>query len=477
MRSILFLLALFSVQLPARAESLALPDMGTSSAAALSPEQERQIGRAMWRQLNQAGKVLADPELSAYLSELGTRLASNGDDAGRPFTFFIVDDPSVNAFAMPGGYIGVHTGLILASRREDELAAVIAHEIAHVTQNHLARGVEQAQQSNLPLTAAVIAAILLGAHDPQIAQAALAAGTAGSIQMQLDFTRAHEHEADRIGIELLANSGYDPQAMAGFFELLQQRQRYYAGVPEFLRTHPVNESRIADATARAGSVGQRHAFKPEETAYQAARARLSVLAANDAADLAQRLEERLAEAGDSVWDRYQLGLALARSGRLRAAREQLTKLVADTPDRLAFVRALAETELAAGDAAAAAIRYRDALTLYPGNAGLTLGLGRALLAAGRPDEAVTALETVTRGTDAMAEGYRLLGEAYAALGKTAAAQLALGNYYYDLGETHSAIDQLQRALSATGGDFYLTARIESRLEQFKQEAERTKEKP
>ena len=219
----------------------------------ISPQQEYGIGQAFFWQLQQSVDLIDDPEVNSYLQTIGARLVSNSDTPSLPFTFFMVPDPSVNAFAAPGGFIGIHSGLLLTSQSEDEMASVLAHEITHVSQRHLLRGFEKSKQLNIAVIAGLIAAALLGASDATAGSAALLAVQAGGVQAQLDFSRAHESEADNLGMLILVRSGFDAQAMPTFFERLQRESRFYTGysVPEFLRTHPVTISRIADARGRA----------------------------------------------------------------------------------------------------------------------------------------------------------------------------------------------------------------------------------
>ncbi len=461
-----------SPALPA-VEVSSLPDMGDASTSVLTPEKEQRIGKAMWRQLRQAGKIIDAPELAGYVRSLGYRLLAASEYGPREFTFFLVDAPSINAFAMPGGYIGIHAGLITATQNEDELAAVVAHEIAHVTQNHLARGYQKANRMNLPMTAAMIAAILLGAQNPELAEATIAATTAGAAQMQLDFTRAHEKEADRLGIDTLAAAGYDPHSMAGFFQKLQEKSRYYgSGVPEFLRTHPVNESRIADAEGRARTLPD--AASSPTLGYWTAKARLEVHLAKDPAELARRLRSRL-DAGRSTnrpADRFTLALALVKSGKVEEARPILKRFLVEAPERIAYRTALARLELGAGRPEPALRLLRAGLELYPDNPELLLALGETHLRSGAPEKASDGLERAIRiGLDTPPEAYKLLSRAEAALGHEANSRLALGEYYFRIGETHSAIDQLSAAQDYAKDDFYIASRIEARLEQFKREAE------
>ncbi|SCZ54973.1 M48 family metalloprotease [Thiohalomonas denitrificans] len=458
---------------PAMVEASSLPDMGDASGSVLTPEREQRIGKAMWRQLHQAGKIIDAPELAGYVRSLGYRLLAAGEYGPRDFTFFLVDAPSINAFAMPGGYIGIHAGLITATQNEDEVAAVMAHEIAHVTQNHLARGYEKANRMNLPMTAAVIAAILLGAQNPQLAEATIAATTAGAAQMQLDFTRAHEKEADRLGIDTLAAAGYDPRSMAGFFRKLEEQSRYYgSGVPEFLRTHPVNQSRIADAEGRA-RVFPDSSSQPQ-TDYWITKARLEVHLSDDPAALARRVDSRL-DAGRSTnrhADRFTLALALRASGELGAARKILKAFVEEAPERIAYRTELARLEMEDERYDLASQLLETGLELYPDNPELLLALGEIHLHAEAPEKARRRFERAIRtNLDTAPETYKHLSRAEAALGHEAASRLALGEYYFRIGETHSAIDQLTAAQDYAGNDFYIASRIGARLKQFKREAE------
>ena len=232
-----------------------LPEMGTAAQSTLSLEDEYRIGRMVMRGLRDSGRMLEDPEVGEYLQSLGLRLSSMAHDGNRDFSFFLIRDPSINAFALPGGFIGIHTGLLLETKNESELAAVLAHEVAHVTQRHIARGIEAQGRANLVSTAATLAAILIGAMAGGSSNATMGAVTAAqnlAVQSQINFTREHEYEADRVGIGILASAGYDPNAMYGFFETMGRRTQLGPDqVPELLRTHPVTTSRIAEAKGRA----------------------------------------------------------------------------------------------------------------------------------------------------------------------------------------------------------------------------------
>ena len=309
--------------IPAASENYQLPEIGASSSGLLSPAEEERIGKAFMRSLRRHLSIVSDPEMADYIHNLGARLTSARDARGREFRFFLVDDPNINAFAGPAGYIGINTGLILATQSESELAAVVAHEIAHVTQHHLLRRFEAATQMNLPTTALVLAGLVLGAASgsDDVAQAAVAGVQAGAAQMQINFTRANEQEADRVGIGILAETGFDPHSMPGFFGRMERATRLYASnVPEFLRTHPVSTSRIADSMTRADSYPYRQ--YPDNIRYHLLRARLRARAANNPNEAVQGFRQTIQDGRyrNEAAEHYGLALALMRTKDYAAAR-------------------------------------------------------------------------------------------------------------------------------------------------------------
>lgn len=470
------LMATMLASTPLHAEMVQLPDMGEHASSVISAAQQRRIGESVMRQMRNAGELVNDPEASAYINDLGYRLISHGEPSAQKYTFFIVKDPAINAFALPGGFIGVNAGLIAATRNESELASVLAHEIAHVTQNHLARGFEKAQQMNLPLTAAVIAAILLGAHNPQVGEAALAASAAGSQQMQLDFTRANEEEADRVGMKLLARSDFDPRSMPEFFERLQQQSRYYAsGLPEFLRTHPVTAHRIADTMNRAEQYPAKK--PPKDVSYSLIKAKLEVEQSRDPTALARRLAKELKthSYSDEAATRYGYALALDAAGDAKAAETQLLRLYEGEPNRIAYALALGSVRVDAGRYPLAIQVYRKSLALYPENTPLTLGLCDALLKAGKAQEAKTAISALVRGNeDAPAAAYQVLARAESKLGDDTASHIALAESYRRQGEPANAIAQLEIAKKKKDLDFYQSSRIGAMLGELRRELKNAK---
>jgi predicted Zn-dependent protease len=233
------------------AEIHTLPDLGSPGLVVYDRQTEIQLGREFTKALHSQHNLVQDPIVLSYIRRLGHRIAEFSNDQ-REYTFYVIDNPSINAFAGPNGIIGIHTGLIMAAETEDELASVIAHEIAHVSQQHLSRRFEQQDNLNITSFASLLAAILIGTYNPTAGIAAVMGSTGLSLQQQLKYSRIHEHEADHHGIKLLSQAGYDPHAMASFFgKLAQQHQLYEFRPPEILMTHPVTENRLAQASNRA----------------------------------------------------------------------------------------------------------------------------------------------------------------------------------------------------------------------------------
>ncbi|MFP4070050.1 MAG: M48 family metalloprotease [Opitutales bacterium] len=456
-------LAFWAPALPA----VDLPDLGTSADRVMSPADEARIGAEFFRSLRQHVDLVEDPELQAYIRNLGYRLAAHSG-ASTDFRFFIVRDPRINAFAAPGGYVGFNAGLILEARHESELAGVVAHEIAHVSQRHIARSSEAADDMSLPMAASIIAAVLLGGQDPELGQAALAATMAGGTQYRIDFTRANEAEADRVGIEMLAAAGFDPEGMPDFFERLQARDRLGAPVvPEFLRTHPVTLSRIADSRNRAA--GYSVESDEDHGDFHHARAKLRILLNDDPSELVDHFEEAVADHDGAAWARYGLALARAEAGETERAAEELAELRSDHPERLAYRIAEARIQRLAGEPAAAAETYRAALELYPGNAGLVRYLADTLLEQGEADEARTLLRDHVRRHDGAPAFHRLLARAEGSADNGARRNAALAEYHFRTGRTPEAIRLLRKALDTTESKT-LIQRWEARMEEYERRA-------
>ncbi|MGD2137718.1 MAG: M48 family metalloprotease [Gammaproteobacteria bacterium] len=445
----------------------ALPSLGDTSGQALSPQQDKALGAAFMRQIRQSGLVLDDEEATSYLQSLGHKLAVHSDNPGHDFTFFLVNDPSINAFAGPGGYIGVNTGLFQAAESESELAGVMAHEIAHITQRHLARAFDTADRMSLPTTAAVLAAILIGATtDGSAGAAALTAASAASIQHQINFTRANEKEADRVGIQTLSDAGYDPFGMPMFFERLQKNSRLYGTrPPEFLSTHPVTTNRIAEAVSRAENFPKVSAYDSLDFLLMRAKLRVESYA-NPRQVLSDVQRYQGKTGGSTAVEQYEFALLLDAGGRHADALDTIEKLSASDPDRITYRLALAKILRSAEQPAAALDVYSTTLELYPGNLTVILPYTRTLLAAGKAETAYDLLNDYSNDNLQDPRIYKLLAQAAGATGRQLQTHTAMSQHYFLNGFTNQAIEQLKLAEKSADLSGYQAARIHSRIKEL-----------
>jgi predicted Zn-dependent protease len=479
------LLALIGCLFAAHADTQ-LPDIASPSDSLMSPTESRQLGRSFMRSVRRQLTIEDDPFLGDYISNLGNQLTAHASEARQPFEFFLIRDDNINAFAGPGGYIGVNTGLILHTQSESELASVVGHEIAHVTQNHLMRSLDRQARMTPAATALMVAALVLGAAvSPDAGLAAAAAAQAGVMQQQINYTRQNEQEADRIGIHTLAASGYDPRAMPSFFDRLTKATRLYANnAPEYLRTHPVTTNRIADAIDRAEEYPYRQ--YQSSTSYGQIKAILKLRSFAQPGQAVEFFASGLEEGRylDQYSQRYGLLLALLEAKRYKQAAEQLAILkkqdATQTGLLLAEARLLRET----GEQKRALKLLETSLMLFPTNYPLNMAYGRLALDQGMPEQA---LRGVSRLLDNQAENplvYQLLAEAAGRAGQRLQSHRYLAEYHYWRGELELAIKQLEFPLndgklnSQREADYYETARMRARLEELQKEKERwEKEQP
>lgn len=462
-----FLILLCAIFIPCTA--IELPDIGISANTVISPADEQKLGKAFIRQLRRQVEIIDNPQINHYINALGNRIASYSNNPEQQFYFFVVNEPSLNAFAIPGGFVGIHSGLILKTRSESELASVIAHEIAHVTQRHIARMIEASKGFSLPTIAALIAAaVLAGVTDNgQIGQAAVAAVMAGNIQMQINFTRTHESEADRVGMQTLARAGFDPRDMPIFFERLQAASRYYGNVPEFLRSHPVTTDRIAEARDRA----ERYPLKAQRDTplYHLTKAQLLVLTSNNKKELSNRLKNmlRTGRYRDERAIRYALALSLLDTRQIKGVQTQIDWLFKNDGDRISYRLLKAKLALLQNKPAKAMQIYDEALKIYPGDKMLGLDYAEKLLQNNAAHKAKVILLRIPSLSNP--KYYRLLARAYQSTGAIAEAHLALAESYYLIGQTSLALEQIKLASKQNKLNFYLASRIAAR--QKKLEAE------
>jgi len=447
-----------------------LPELGDAASAAIAPQVERRIGESIVREIrNRDPAYVDDAEIADYLDHLGRRLLAAVPGARQDFEFFAVRDAVINAFALPGGFIGVHTGLLVAAASESEVASVLSHEIAHVTQRHIARLIGAQQQMQLPSMVALAAAILLGGSRPDLAAGAAAAVQGGVVQQQLSYTRDFEREADRVGFGTLAAAGFDVRAMPAFFEKMQRGSRLSddGSVPSYLRTHPMTTERIADAQNRAADAPYRQ--HPDSLDFHLVRAKLRAESGEprDAvASLAAALKDR--RYANETAARYGLVVARLRARQVREAQAELVALRAGGASPMLETLA-ARVQQAAGNAAGALDTLRQALQRYPGRLPLVYAYADGLQQAGRSREALAALEAPLRQHPGDARLRTLQARAYAALGKRLLQHQAQAELYVLRGSVPAAIEQLQLAQAAGDGNFYELSAVEARLKDLRRQ--------
>jgi predicted Zn-dependent protease len=444
-----------------------LPDLGDESAAVLSPQDERHIGEDFMRQARVQLDLLDDPELNEYLQDLGQRLTA-GVDGLPAFHFFLVNNSSINAFAVPGGFIGVHTGLLLAARNEAELAAVLAHETAHITQRHIPRMIAESQRMNGPALAAMLASILIAASGQPGGAAAVMMTQAGLAQHELNFTREFEQEADRIGMTILNNAGYDARAMPSFFEQMELLTRLYDNnLPEFLRSHPVTGRRIAESRNHADNFPVR--TNPDTNAFANMQARLQVL--GNKPDEALKLFQAKLTNRDStraMADQYGLALALLMNKRYEEARRESALLLKARADYVPYHILRAEIELAANNKPAGLKAYAEADRKFPTSLALTQRYASALLKNGQPAQARQLLDKAVRARPKEPVLYKLLASAAGESGNRMEAHRAYGEYYFLTGQPRAAIEQFELATRFAGNNFYYISSFDARIKDIRE---------
>lgn len=498
-----------------------LPDIGSSAGELLTPARQAQYGGMMLRELRNYGYLLEDPLVTDWLQTVGNRLGADSDNPQQAYTFFMMRDRQINAFATLGGYIGMNAGLVLTADREDEVAAVLSHEIAHVTQQHVLRGVERAQRDQIPILLGMLGAIVLaqaagGSSSGDASQAAIASAMGLMQQRQIDYTRSNESEADRVGIRTLSRAGYDIDAMAGFFAKLQQATRVARGsgreaVPDYLQTHPVTTTRISEARQRADQLrgdqvtavtsvpgGERverfdrrgvtlpesrsdnpllpvpvtlptQVFHRGETGqFDWARERLRALSASTPSAAVREYETLRRQAGKPLTGPQRYGVAVAhlQGGDDRTALAELRRLADEQPDSLWVALTLGEAESRTGDPAAANRRFDALLQRFPQNRPVALTYAKVLNEQGTR-EAGQRAQAVLRPLMARAGDDPVFQQHFARANELAGDAARAGEAYaeaaYLNGRPEQALIQLQNLKKRGDLDFYARARVDARI--------------
>ncbi|MGL4639505.1 M48 family metalloprotease [Shewanella sp.] len=446
-----------------------LPDLGTAAVNTFSLEKEMVYGDAYMRVIRSSAPILNDPVLSQYLTELGNTLVAHATGVKTPFYFFLLQNDEINAFAFFGGHVGVHTGLFLNADNESELASVLGHEVTHVTQRHLARSLEAQQKTGPATVAGLLGAILLTIAVPQAGMAALATTQALATQSKINYTRLHEKEADRIGMQILVDAGFDPNASADFFGKLASRYRFTTTPPQMLLTHPLPESRITEARDRAHQYPQR--YIPDNLNFQLAKARIQVRFSSYSDDAVLSLFEKQLNKQSYTYKEaalYGKALALFRLKKFAESEKIIDELLSIDSNNLFYIDTKSDLLVERQDHRKAITMLETQRKMKPTSQVINTNLANIYIEAGEPAKAIPLLEDMIFLDKQNQLPYQLLNLAYKKIGNQGmeyfsnAELMALGANY------KGAIDQLNFAYRASEGNPLQLARIEARIRQFKQ---------
>lgn len=465
----LLLSALLSTSLPAIANNASsLPDIGTTAASTLTIDKEIEYGEMYMRIMRASRPIINDPVLSEYIQDLGHKLVANADGVKTPFDFFLIKNYEINAFALFGGNIGVHSGLFLHAKTESELASVIAHEIAHVTQRHLARTLEDQAKKNPATMAAMLGSLLLVIAAPEAGIAALHATTAISIQGMLNHTRSNEKEADRIGISTLAKAGFNPQAMPHFFERLAEQYRYTTKLPPMLLSHPLPESRITDSRLRANNYSV--VRLPPSEHYLLAKSRMVARYVGFSQTSALNwfnTELKKAPANQHKELNYGKSLVYIDKGQYAKAQQLLLPLLTAEPNNLFYIDAATDLNLYQKQYDKAITRLKNALQYQPESSVLQLNLANALLEAKRYQQSINILTRYSYQQPNDINGWALLAQNYAKQNKRDGELAAMGELAALRAQWGLAISNYTQAAQRAKLGSLDQARYDARLDQLR----------
>lgn len=453
---------------PISASETILPDLGDASGALISPAEELQLGKEFMRQARRQLKFIDDPELQQYIRGLGNRIASQSSHIQHPFSFYIIDNPALNAFAVPGGFIVVHTGLILTTESEAQLASVLAHEVAHINQRHIPRMMAAQEKGVGAAMLGMLAALLLfQAGEMEGGEAAIALSTAGLAQQQLNFTRAHEEEADRLGIELLVSAGFNAQAMPQFFKKMLNWSRLYdTNLPEYLQTHPLTTRRIAETQDRAERYPAQQS--PESSDFHHVRAKIRAQSEEQPRTAVARFEANLKQKrySNKNSEEYGYAIALMRDHQYKKARTTIHRLRSGQPGQINYQIIEAENELLAKNHGKALKLIRSAYEKAPTNTALQISYVKILIRVKQYKKASKLLKIAIKQRPVEPGLYKMQAQAAGGAGKKLSAHQALAEYHYLIGEPIEAIKQLQLAIRFAGENKYLKAGLKARIQEL-----------
>ncbi|OED40184.1 hypothetical protein ACH42_17795 [Endozoicomonas sp. (ex Bugula neritina AB1)] len=471
--------ALGSYSVPSPAASNDLPSLGDTTSGIISQQQEYELGRTWLKVLRSQTPMISDAQLKDYLERLIYRLAGASELQDHRLAPLVIDSPVLNAFAAPGGIIGVNTGLFLNAETEAQFAAVLAHELAHLSQRHYARNVEDARNKTIPTAAAILGSIILMATAGGDAGAAALTSTMAGIQSaRLRFSRQFEREADNLGIQTLHRAGFDPQAMPNVFEQMNKSSRYGSQPPEFLLTHPVTENRIADSRSRADQLSaQKLNTSKGSLNYQLMRMRAVIINHNNPHALTKELKQEL-DSGltNSVnITRYGLVMAHLKTREFKKAQQEMNHLKKALPDNLYITMLQAELEGDSGAFDAGIKRITSALETNPGN--FPLLVTRANLLTQKKDyiHAKDELSKLSRSRPDDPDIWYELAEVQGLANDILGLHQSRAKYFFLTGNIDEAIKHLQYARKMAEDNFALKAKLDKKLADMYSYREKLKE--
>ncbi|WP_017445307.1 M48 family metalloprotease [Gayadomonas joobiniege] len=464
-----------SFSTPAIESGHRLPDLGTVAAGSLTIEKEKAIGRVIRRQLRATSPVISDPLLDNYINELGNRLVSKAPDVRYPFDFYLIRNPSINAFATFGGVVALHTQTLLSAETESELASVIGHEIAHVTQRHIARTIEE-NQRNAPLNiATLLGAILIAMADPSAGAAAITTAQASSQQMALNYNRQNEKEADRIGLRIMLDAGFDPRGARDFFVRLAEQSRYSTKLPAMLYSHPLPESRVSDIRARIDGMPARN-LSPSKN-FRLAQTRVAVMYTRTPDYHIQYYSARLQQNNqqDNPYYQYALALAYMQDEKYEQASPLIETLLARESDNLFYLDLYTDISIGLKNFSSVFDRLQNNLALRPNHPVLLLNYANALIKANKADKAVELLKDFIILHPEHYLAWQLMSDAYKQLGDRAMYHQSQAELYALVLAYPKAIDELHTAFNYIDSESDTDKkRISARIKQLRSEQESLK---
>lgn len=461
----------------ALAQTMNLPDLGDPAQEALTPAQEKQIVETVLRDVRfHESDYLDDPEIEEYLDALGHRLAKGGVAKHDNYQFFVLKDPTINAFSMPGGLIGIHTALIALTQTESELAAVISHEMGHNEQRHIARMLARAPHTTAVLLASMLLAVLVGRNSPEAAGATLVGTQAAAIRKQLSYSRGYEREADQTGLRILYSAGFDPQGMIDFFKRMYEANgSSESPVMAYMSDHPLTQDRITYIENRVRELPPRHV--KSSVNYTLVRSKIEVMMLGGRVAL-QRLQDRPVKTDlDQMAHWYGLARAYLDLRRFDEAEKALKQLRALRSDSSMVDTLAADIAMAQHQFSQAAKVCQDASAKYPARRSLVYCEANAWIDAGKPEAALKAVDVPLRTDREDYRLYMLQAKAASALGRSGLEHRAQAEVYVLQGDLDSAIDQLKLAQRDHSGSYIEQASIDARLRELRglQDKDKAKE--